>query len=322
MFNENTPNNVGSRPNLLFDINALTKTMNYQLVVAQSNDFSGTKASNGTGKEKEPERDYILLPLWTADLPFSTTSKSSQDNEFQPLNDDINDASSSRVNVVGTNISIDLPPDPNIPSLEDISIFEDSHDDEDVFGAKADFHNLDSTFQVSHILTTRIYKDHPLEQVIGDLHLTPQTRRMKKNLEEHGLVEEEVYVFQPHGFEDPDFLDKVYKVKKVKQKKEGIFISQDKYVAEILKKFRFLDVKKASTPMETSKPLLKDEDREEVDVHLYRSMIGSLMYLTSSRPDITFDTVVANSTTEAEYVPASSCCGQVLWIQNQLLDYG
>nr|GFC87122.1 hypothetical protein [Tanacetum cinerariifolium] len=88
MFNENTPNNVGSRPNLLFDINALTKTMNYQLVVAQSNDFSGTKASNGTGKEKEPERDYILLPLWTADLPFSTTSKSSQDNEFQPSNDD------------------------------------------------------------------------------------------------------------------------------------------------------------------------------------------------------------------------------------------
>ncbi|GKC76397.1 hypothetical protein Tco_1127171 [Tanacetum coccineum] len=155
--------------------------------------------------------------------------------------------------------------------------------------------------------------------------------------------------------------------------------------------------------METQKALLKDEDGEEVDVHLYRSMIGSLMYLTSSRPDIMFvvcacaryqvnpkvshlhavkrifrylkgqpklglwypkdspfdlvaytdsdyagasldrkstiggcqflgcrliswqckkQTVVANSTTEAEYVAASSCCGQVLWIQNQLLDYG
>ncbi|GJX07116.1 uncharacterized mitochondrial protein-like protein [Tanacetum coccineum] len=157
----------------------------------------------------------------------------------------------------------------------------------------------------------------------------------------------------------------------VKQKKDGIFISQDKYVEEILKKFGFTEVKTASTPMETQKPLLKDEDGEEVDVHMYRSMIGSLMYLTSSRPDIMFavcacaryqvnpkvshlhamkrifsldrkfttrgcqffgcrliswqckkQIVVANSTTEAEYVAASSCCGQVLWIQNQLLDYG
>ncbi|GJT07110.1 uncharacterized mitochondrial protein-like protein [Tanacetum coccineum] len=74
----------------------------------------------------------------------------------------------------------------------------------------------------------------------------------------------------------------------VKQKKDGIFISQDKYVAEILKKFGFTDVKTASTAMETQKPLLKDEDGEEVDVHMYRSMIGSLMYLTSSRLDIMF----------------------------------
>ncbi|GJW84151.1 putative ribonuclease H-like domain-containing protein [Tanacetum coccineum] len=189
----------------------------------------------------------------------------------------------------------------------------------------------------------------------------------------------------------------------VKQKKDGIFISQDKYVDEILMKFGFTEVETANTPMETQKPLLKDEDGKEVDVHMYRSMIGSLMYLTSSRPDIMFivcacaryqvnpkvshlhdvkrifrylkgqpklglwypkhspfdlvaytnsdyarasldrkstiggchflgcrliscqckkQIVVANSTTEAEYVAASSCCGQVLWIQNQLLDYG
>ncbi|GJR77700.1 uncharacterized mitochondrial protein-like protein [Tanacetum coccineum] len=163
----------------------------------------------------------------------------------------------------------------------------------------------------------------------------------------------------------------------VQQKKDGIFISQDKYVVEILKKFGFTEVKTASIPMETQKPLLKDEDGEEVDVHMYRSMIGSLMYLTSLRSDIIFavcacaryqvnpkvsyfydvkrifsdyagasldkkstiggcqflgcrliswqckkQIVVANSTTEAEYVAASSCCGQVLWIQNQLLDYG
>nr|GEU71577.1 retrovirus-related Pol polyprotein from transposon TNT 1-94 [Tanacetum cinerariifolium] len=74
----------------------------------------------------------------------------------------------------------------------------------------------------------------------------------------------------------------------VKQKDDGIFISQDKYIAEILKKFVFTDVKSASTPIETEKPLLKDLDGEDVDVHIYRSMIGSLMYLTSSRPDIMF----------------------------------
>ncbi|GKA81652.1 uncharacterized mitochondrial protein-like protein [Tanacetum coccineum] len=189
----------------------------------------------------------------------------------------------------------------------------------------------------------------------------------------------------------------------VQQKKDGIFISQDKYVVEILKKFGFTEVKTTSTPMETQNPLLKDENGKEVDVHMYRSMIGSLMYLTSSRPDIMFavcacaryqvnpkvshlhavkrifrylkgqpklglwylkdslfdlvaytnsdyagasldrksttrgcqflrcrliswqckkQTVVANSTTKAEYVVALSCYGQVLWIQNQLLDYG
>ncbi|GJR06526.1 putative ribonuclease H-like domain-containing protein [Tanacetum coccineum] len=74
----------------------------------------------------------------------------------------------------------------------------------------------------------------------------------------------------------------------VKQKPDGIFISQDKYVAEILKKFDFANVKTASTPIETQKPLVKDEEASDVDVHLYRSMIGSLMYLTASRPDIMF----------------------------------
>ncbi|GJR69430.1 putative ribonuclease H-like domain-containing protein [Tanacetum coccineum] len=75
----------------------------------------------------------------------------------------------------------------------------------------------------------------------------------------------------------------------VKQKDDGIFISQDKYVADILKKFDFVTVKIASTPIETNKALLKDEEAKDVDVHLYKSMIGSLMYLTASRPDIMFD---------------------------------
>nr|GEW02142.1 uncharacterized mitochondrial protein AtMg00810-like [Tanacetum cinerariifolium] len=74
----------------------------------------------------------------------------------------------------------------------------------------------------------------------------------------------------------------------VKQKKDWIFISQDKYVAEILKRFGLTEGKSASTPIDTEKPLLKDPDGEDVNVHIYRSMISSLMYITSSRPDIMF----------------------------------
>ncbi|GKD44679.1 putative ribonuclease H-like domain-containing protein, partial [Tanacetum coccineum] len=114
----------------------------------------------------------------------------------------------------------------------------------------------------------------------------------------YGKIKEEVYVCQPPGFEDPDFPDRVYKVEKALyslhqaprawQKEDGIFISQDKYMNEILNKFGFSDVKSARTHMETQKALLKDADGEDVDEHLFRSMIGSLMYLTSSRPDIMF----------------------------------
>ncbi|GKE99783.1 uncharacterized mitochondrial protein-like protein [Tanacetum coccineum] len=74
----------------------------------------------------------------------------------------------------------------------------------------------------------------------------------------------------------------------VQQKEDRIFICQDKYVAEILKKFNYFDVKSASTPIDLEKPLVKDGDADDVYVHLYRSMIGSLMYLTASRPDIMF----------------------------------
>nr|GEV62862.1 uncharacterized mitochondrial protein AtMg00810-like [Tanacetum cinerariifolium] len=136
----------------------------------------------------------------------------------------------------------------------------------------------------------------------------------------------------------------------VKQEDGRIFISQDKYVANILKKFNFTTVKITSTPMKPNNALIKDAESEDVDVHLYRLIIRSLMYLTASRPDIMFvvcacarkftkggcqflgkrliswqckkQTIVASSTTEAEYVAAANYCGQVLWIQNQMLYYG
>ncbi|GJX48970.1 putative ribonuclease H-like domain-containing protein [Tanacetum coccineum] len=245
----------------------------------------------------------------------------------------VNAASTNKVNAVGGKTSIKLPFDPNMLTLEDVSIFDFSRDDDDV-GAEADMNNLYTTIQVSPIPTTRIHKDHPLDQVIGDFQSATQTRQMSKNLKEHGAflygrIEEEVYVCQPLGFEDPDFPDRVYKVEKALYG----------YI-----KLLDLGVKTANTPMETQKRLLKDEDGEEVDVHMYRSMIGSLMYLTSSRPDIMylkgqpklglwypkdspFDLVSIHC---SDYAGASLdrkfttgvAVDKVLWIQNKLIDYG
>ncbi|GJU69582.1 putative ribonuclease H-like domain-containing protein [Tanacetum coccineum] len=518
----------------------------------QSNGNAGTKACDDAGKarmETIPGKDYILLPLWTVDPPFSQSSKSSPDAGFKPLGDNekkvteepgkeggdlskdckstnqekeddvnstnnVNAASTNEVNAVGVKISIKLPDDPIMPTLDDI-VYSD--DDEDV-GVEADINNLDAFMPVSPIPTTRVHKDHLVEQIIRDLNSAPQTKRMTKNLDEHGLfssvqqrtnhkdfqiclfscflsqeepkkvihavkdpswieaiqeellqfklrevlilvdlpngkrvigtkwvfrnkkdergsviknkarlvaqgytqeeridydevfapvarieIEEEVYVCQPPGFEDPDFPDRVYKVEKalyglhqsprawyetlstylldngfqiwkidktlfirrdkgdillvqvyvddiifsstkkslctefdkimhkkfqmssmgeltfflglqVNQKEDRIFISQDKYATEILKKFGFTDVKTASTPMETQKPLLKDEDEEEVDVHLYRSMIGSLIAKNNSGCKIPQQ--------KLKYVAVQVVWTKWLWIQNQLLDYG
>ncbi|GJX31430.1 putative ribonuclease H-like domain-containing protein, partial [Tanacetum coccineum] len=88
---------------------------------------------------------------------------------------------------VGGKTSIKFPHDPNMPALEDYSIFDSSRDDEDD-GAEADINNLDTTIQVSPIPTTRIHKYHSLDQVIRDLQSATQIRKMLKNLEEHGFV--------------------------------------------------------------------------------------------------------------------------------------
>ncbi|GJY98943.1 uncharacterized mitochondrial protein-like protein, partial [Tanacetum coccineum] len=74
----------------------------------------------------------------------------------------------------------------------------------------------------------------------------------------------------------------------VKQQPDGIFISQEKYVQDMLRRFDMESVRPATTPYEATKPKSKDEPDDAVNVHLYRSMLGSLMYLTASRPDIMF----------------------------------
>nr|GEV32101.1 hypothetical protein [Tanacetum cinerariifolium] len=305
-----------------------------------------------------------------------------------------------------------LPDDLDMPELEDITY----SDDEDDVGAEADFNSLETSITFSPIPTTRVHKDHPVSQIIGDLSSTTQTRSMTRVVKDqgglsqmfnddfhtcmftciisqeepkrvhqalidpswieaiqeeliqfkmqkvwvlvdlphgkraightqeegidyeevfapvarieairlflayasfmgfmvyqmnvksaflYGTIEEEVHVCQPLGFEDPNHIDKLYKVVKalygLHQAPRSWYETLANYLLEngfqkgkidqTLFIKRQKKRKSASTPIDTDKPLLKDPDGEDVDVHTYRSMIGSLMYLTSSKPDIMF----------------------------------
>ncbi|GKD37121.1 putative ribonuclease H-like domain-containing protein [Tanacetum coccineum] len=427
--------------------------MNYEPVT------TGNQTNKNAGI-KDNTQQYILLPLLydspqssedavaddagkkTNVEPANEGERNGQEKEGGASNKEDDQNVDSTVSTTGQIFNTDdLPTDPLMPDLEDTvdllntGIFIGAYDDEDV-GAEADLNNLETTMNINTIPTTRIHKDHPKDQIIRDINLATQIRRMTKIFEEHamvyrnkkdergivvrnkarlvaqgytqeeginydevfapvdrieairlflayasfmgfivyqmdvksaflyGTIEEEVYIFQPPGFQ-------------VQQKEDRIFISQDKHVADILKEFDFINVKTTSTPIETNKALLKDEEAEDVDVHLYGSMIGSLMYLTASRSDIMFAVCACarfqvtpkvlhlhaikrifrylkgqpklglwyprdspfdleafldsdyagasldrKSTTGATYVAAANCCGQVLWIQNQMLDYG
>ncbi|GJX67563.1 putative ribonuclease H-like domain-containing protein, partial [Tanacetum coccineum] len=208
-FSESTPNVVGSGPDLLFDIDALTRTMNYEPIVigTQSNGFTGTKASDNasqTRKETEPSsHDDGSKPSSddgkkVDEDPRKESKCNDQEKEDNVNNtNNVNAAGINEVNVVGGKTSIELPFDLNMLALEDYIIFDFSRDDEDD-GAVADMNNLDTTIEVSHILTTGIHKDHPLNQVIRDLQSATQTRKMLKNLEEHGFV--------IHALKDPSWI--------------------------------------------------------------------------------------------------------------------
>ncbi|GKE02828.1 ribonuclease H-like domain-containing protein, partial [Tanacetum coccineum] len=168
-FNADTPNITRSRPKWLFDIDALTKSMNYEPVVVgnQSNGNAGTKACNDAGKarvETVPGKDYILLPFLTKDPQLSSSLEDSSDAGFKTSEEE-------------------EKKDAGHPENEDNEIVYS--DDDEGIGAEADMTSLDNNFPVSPILTTRIQKDHPIEQIIGDIHSAPQTRQMKKSLTNH-----------------------------------------------------------------------------------------------------------------------------------------
>nr|GEV66645.1 putative ribonuclease H-like domain-containing protein [Tanacetum cinerariifolium] len=418
-FLENKPIVTGAGPEWMFDIGMLTKLMNFVPVIAGTNSDNFADGS----------------PLFDSSPKISGDAGKKHDEVL-----DKESRASNERNSAFENLKTKYPDDPKMPGLETIATNYDSKEE-------ADFTNLESSIHVSPTPTTRTHKNHPLKQgkkaigtkwvfrnkkdkrgivIKNKARLVAQGYTQEEGIDFHEVfapiarikairIEEEVYVCQPPGCEDPDHPDKVYKVVKAlyglhqalrawdasKAKKDGIFISQDKYVTEVLRTFSFSDVKSTNTPVDMEKTLVNDVDGDDVDVNLYRSMIRSLMYLTISRPDIMYavciyarfqvtpkfshlhavkrifrylkgrlklglwyprdspfelvaytdsdyveasldkksttggcqfigsrliswqckkQTVVATSTTEAEYVAAASCCGQVK--QSSMVGFG
>nr|GEY32955.1 putative ribonuclease H-like domain-containing protein [Tanacetum cinerariifolium] len=310
--------------------------------------------SNPTAKQMETLTVETPIPTVTSPVPTACLNDSSKPSSDARL-------ISKRVANQEETPSLD-----NILSLtnrfEDILGVTTSSNE--AIRVEADVSNRETTISASPTPTLRIYKDHPKSQIIGPVDTLIQTRHKSKEEQSkpdekgivirnkarlvaqghtpeegidydemdaksvflYGPIDEEVYVMQPFGFQNPEFPARVYKVEKamyglhqdprawyefealmhkvfqmsamgelnfflglkVLQKKDGIFLSQDKYVGDILKKFGYSNVKSSNTLMDKENPWGKDGTRKDVDLHLYRSMIGSLMYLTASRPDIMF----------------------------------
>nr|GEX88102.1 hypothetical protein [Tanacetum cinerariifolium] len=259
------------------------------------------------GQEKESDHEYIMLPFMPSYLPLSSSIQSSDDKDADeapgkggegvskgsgvdnqerfdgsPQDQDVNttepsiNTANTNINTSSLNINIVGSNDPSMPSLEETGIFDNVYDDREV-AAEADTNNLE-----------------------------PLTVIDVKSAFLYGTIKEEVYVCQHPSFEDPHFPNKVYKVEKalygLHQALRAWYETLSTYLLEnrfrrddaqeIPDKFykgtHFLLRVTTSTLMEPNNALIKDPEAEDVDVHLYRLMIGSLMYLIAFRPDIMF----------------------------------
>nr|GFA84445.1 hypothetical protein [Tanacetum cinerariifolium] len=158
------------------------------------------------GQEKASDHEYKLLSFMPSNSPLSSSTQSSDDKDADEVPDkgdegvskgsgiddqvrtdsSTQDVNISRISINTTNININSgilniytigSNNSIMPSLEEIGIFDDVYDDREV-GAEADINNLELLTVVSPIPTTRVHKDHPKEQIIEDLNLSTQTRKM------------------------------------------------------------------------------------------------------------------------------------------------
>nr|GEV97509.1 hypothetical protein [Tanacetum cinerariifolium] len=245
----------GAGPNWLFDIDTLTNSMNYVPMVS-----AGTTSTNFSESSSSNAQDACK-----ANAPGSSGNSNPTATSTNPPADELE------------TLTVETP----IPTVS----------------SPVPTAFLDDSLQLSRVRpigTKWILKNKKDERGI--------VIRNKAKLVAQGYTQEEGIDYEePPRFQDLEFSARVYKVEKemyglhqalrawyVLQKKDGIFLSQDKYVGDILKKFRYSDVRSANTPMDKENPWGKDKTVKDVDLHLYRSIIRSLMYLTASRPDIMF----------------------------------
>nr|GFB55899.1 hypothetical protein [Tanacetum cinerariifolium] len=232
-----SPNVAGSGPTWLFDIDSLTRTMNYQPVIAgnQTNPIAAFQDKFDTEKAgEEVDQQYVLFPMWSSGStnpqnndgdaafdvkehdfdakkpesevivsPSSSAQSRKQDDKTKkkakgkiptvgqdsPNNTNIfsADGPSNAVDspTYGKSSFIDafqLPNDLDMPELEDITY----SDDENNVGVEADFNNLETFITVSPIPATRVHKDHPVSQIIGNLSSTTQTKSMTRVVKDQG----------------------------------------------------------------------------------------------------------------------------------------
>nr|GEW16978.1 hypothetical protein [Tanacetum cinerariifolium] len=314
----------GASPNWLFNIDILTNSMNYVPVVV-----AGTSSTNILVPPAEQVEHAVSLTV-ESEIPTDSLHVPTICLDILPES-----SSGPRLITKGDFSQKEIPSLGNALTL--------SNRFKDTFGVEADLSNIETSIPVSPTPTFRIHKDHPKSQIIGPVDTHVQTRHKFKEMEEQSFIatihqktnpkhlqfclfscflsqEEPKKIFDalkdpswPLGFQNPKFPDRVYKVEKAVY---GLHQAPRAW--------------SANTPMDKENPWGKDGPGKDVELHLYRSMIGSLMYLTASRPNIMVavcacarhQTIVATSISEAEYVTAASGYGQVLWIQNQMLDYG
>ncbi|GJS76706.1 retrovirus-related pol polyprotein from transposon TNT 1-94 [Tanacetum coccineum] len=392
-FLEDKPIIAGDGPKWLFDIDVLTKSMNYVPVVAgtNSNDFVGTKESIGAGhSSKEPgsSQDYILMPLWKDGSLFDSSSKDASNDEPQPSNDvekkddeggiddqERTENSAQAVNTAGpiwcTNKENEEPKKV-IQALKDLSWIEAMQEELLQFKLQQVWTLVDLPYGKRAIGTKWVYRNKKDERGIvirNKARLVAQGYTQEEGIDYdevfapvarieairlflayasfkdfvvyqmdvksaflYGKIKEEVYVCQPLGFEDPEFPDKVYKVEKalygLHQAPRAWYETLSTYLLDNGFQRGQIDktlfIKRIKSDILLVQVYVDDiifGSTKKRKIHNQRGRQFLRKRLISWKCKIK-QLCCQTLTTEAEYVVAASCCGQVLWIQNQMLDYG